>query len=64
LILDFPEIRKEVWLARNPYESQKKRRLWYLVPDLLVFEDGVINPKHIVSQGEEPRKSLDEWARS
>jgi len=50
LILYFPEIRKHVWFRRNPYDPQKKRRLWYLVPDLMVFKDGVINPEHIINQ--------------
>jgi len=48
LILDFPEIREKTWLTKNPYDPRKKRRLWYLVPDLLVFKDGVINPEYII----------------
>ena len=48
LTLHFPKIRKSVWLQRNPYNPRLKRRLWYLVPDLLIFQDGTIYPERTI----------------
>lgn len=57
LVLNFPEIRRSVWLKKNPFDPSKKRRLWYIIPDLLVFKDGVLNPETIVA-----KQSLVYWS--
>jgi hypothetical protein len=56
LVLHFPNIRKNTWLKKNPFDLMKKRRLWYIVPDLLVFKDGVLNPEIIIT-----KQSLSSW---
>jgi len=61
LVLDFPLIRRKVWLRLNPYDPLKKRRLWYIVPDLLVFRDGTVNPEDIISKERVSRSDISEW---
>jgi hypothetical protein len=42
LILQFPNIRKSVWLAKNPNDLNRKSCNWYLVASALIFSDGDI----------------------
>ncbi|MEM2128461.1 MAG: hypothetical protein QXN86_02235 [Candidatus Methanomethylicaceae archaeon] len=49
LIVSFPEISKEVWLRENPFDRQRKRRLWYIVPDLLIFKDAILDPERVIT---------------
>ena len=61
LVLNFPRIRRKVWLRLNPYDPHMKRRLWYIVPDLLVFRDGTVNPEDIISEKQVRRTDITAW---
>ena len=61
LVLNFPRIRRKVWLRLNPYDPHMKRRLWYIVPDLLVFRDGTVNPEDIIRKKRVRRSDISEW---
>jgi hypothetical protein len=42
LILQFPDIRKAVWLKNNPDNAHTKSCNWYLVANALVFANGAL----------------------
>ncbi len=42
LVLWFPDIRKQVWLQKNPNDHSRKSCNWYLIASALVFKDGSI----------------------
>lgn len=42
LVLRFPNIRKSVWLMKNPNDPTTKSCNWYLTANLLLFEDGYL----------------------
>ena len=42
LILYFPEIRKNVWLEKNPNNLDTKSSNWYLIANALMFKDDIL----------------------
>jgi len=45
LVLWIPYVDVQTWKTKNPNEINKKRHLYYSIPDLLVLKDGLIVPK-------------------
>lgn len=42
LVLRFPQITRETWIANNPNDTSRKSSNWYLTANALLFSDGAI----------------------
>ena len=42
LVLRFPQITRETWIANNPDDASRKSSNWYLTANALLFSDGAI----------------------